>query len=76
MCEATILSANQSDGFTLSQLTRLFNKHRRELGIRCKDQADWKQQRNCWTKARYVPSGMFRDEHGTGRAQPVYVPKL
>ena len=34
-------SAKQNnDGFTLSQLTKLFNAYRREFGIRCHDEAD------------------------------------
>ena len=69
-------SAKQNnDGFTLSQLTKLFNAYRREFGIRCADQTDWKRKRDQWTRSRYVPNGVFRDENGTGRAQLVYVPK-
>ena len=69
-------SRPNNDGFTLSQLTKLFNSYRREFGIRCTDQVDWKRKRDQWTRSRYIPNGVFRDEHGTGRAQPVYVPKL
>jgi|JI81AbrownRNA_FD_contig_21_5829284_length_343_multi_5_in_0_out_0_1 hypothetical protein len=69
-------SKPNNDGFTLSQLTKLFNNYRREFEIRCVDQADWKRKRDQWTRSRYIPNGVFRDENGTGRAQPVYVPKI
>ena len=69
-------SAKQNnDGFTLSQLTKLFNVYRREFGIRCHDEADWKRQRDQWTRSRYVPNG-GRDESGTGRSQLIFVPKV
>ena len=71
-----VKSKPNNDGFTLSQLTKLFNSYRRELGIRCADQTDWKRKRDQWTRSRYMPNGSFRDENGTGRAQPVYVPKI
>lgn len=72
----SVIGKPNNDGFTLSQLTKLFNKYRREFGIHCLDQADWRRRRDQWTRLYYAPTGDFRDENGTGRSQPTFVLKI
>ena len=68
-------SSNGSQGFTLSQLTKLFNQYRKKHSIRCANELDWRQKRDHWTRLHYTPSHDVIDEHGTGRSQSIFIPK-
>jgi hypothetical protein len=65
----------ENDLQTLSQLTKLFNQHRRDQGIHCLNSDDWIKRRDAWTSKFFVPTEKFRDEQGNGRAQRLYSPR-